>query len=210
MSSPSIHSTHHKHHHSRTLVDHRSLFFWSRSSVDGRSLSESHHHHGRHESVDKERSGSPCVSRREVQLSLVASQPTEKRTITVIALPPRPAEVDDPAGVTGLTDSAVLADSAQVTGPTDSTEVHDSAGDESARDCGRLGMCCRPATGTGPGRCRLSITTGLSSGRLGKGWRACWPGYPSRDYASCSTRYFHGFWCQQLAFSVPSENDWTS
>ena len=85
---PSSSSTHHQHHH-------RFLSSSSRSSADRKSRSESHHHHGRWESVDKEKSGSSYVSRREVQLSPVAPQKTEKRTITVIPLPPRPAGVDD-------------------------------------------------------------------------------------------------------------------
>ena len=78
----------------------------------------------------------PYVSRCEVQLSPVTPQLTEKRTITVIPSPYRPAEMDDSAGVTGLADSAALADSAGVMGPTDSAEALDSAGYESARDLG--------------------------------------------------------------------------
>ena len=83
---PSSSSTHHQHHH-------RFLSSSSRSSADRKSQSESHHHHGIWESVDKEKSGSSYVSRREVQLSPVAPQETEKRTITVIPSPPRPAGV---------------------------------------------------------------------------------------------------------------------
>ena len=78
-------------------------------------------------------SGLSYVSRHEVQLSLVAPQQTEKRTITVIPLPPRPVEINDSAGVTGPADSSALADSADVMGPTDSAEALDSAGYESAR-----------------------------------------------------------------------------
>ena len=103
---PSSSSTHHQRHHSRSWGDRRFL--------------------------SSEKSGSSYVSRREVQLSPVVPQATEKRTITVILSPPRPARMDDPTGVTGPTDSAALADSAGVTGPTDSAEVHDSTGDESA------------------------------------------------------------------------------
>ena len=124
---PSSSSTHHQHHH-------RSLSSSSESSADRRSRAESHHHYGRWEIVDKEKSGSSYVSRHEVQLSPVAPQATEKRTITVIPSPPRPAGVDDSAGVTGPTDSATLADSAGVTGPTDSAKVQESVGHESAGD----------------------------------------------------------------------------
>ena len=102
--------------------------------MDRRSLSESHQHRGRCESVDSKKSGLSYVSRREVQLSPVTPQATEKRTITVIPSLPRPAGLDGSAGVTGRTDSATLADSAGVTGPTDSAEAQDSAGDESAGD----------------------------------------------------------------------------
>ena len=113
---PSSSATCHQRHHSR-------------SSADCRSRSRSQHH-DRRESVDSVRSGSSYVSRREVQLSPVAPQQTEKRTITVIHSPPRPAETDDSQGVTGPEDSAALADSAGVTGPMDSAEAQDSAGYE--------------------------------------------------------------------------------
>ena len=80
----------------------------------------------------KEKSGSSCMYRGDVQLSQVIPQATEKRTITVITSPPRPAEMANSAGVTGPTDSAKLADSAGVTGPADSADEQDSADDESA------------------------------------------------------------------------------
>ena len=79
----------------------------------------------------------------------------------------------------------------------------DSGGREG--DCVQLSSCCRPSTGSGHGSCRLSTPTGLSRWQLGKGWRVGGPGYPSRDYASCKTRHFHGFWCQQSDVSVSSE-----
>ena len=66
---PSSSSTHHQCHHSR-------------SSGDRRSLSS-------------EKSGSFYVSRRQVQLSPVVPQATEKRTISVIPSPPRPAGMDE-------------------------------------------------------------------------------------------------------------------
>ena len=70
-------------------------------------------------------------------MSPAVPQKTEKRTITVIPSPPRPAHTDDSAGVMGPADSAALADSAGVTGPADSAEANDSAGYESA---GGLGL----------------------------------------------------------------------
>ena len=104
-------------------------------AMDVRPSSTHHrHHHGRRESVDKDKSGSFHVSRCDVELSPLVPQPPERRTITVIQSPPRPAGRDDSAGVTGLTDSAEVVDSAGVTGQTDSAENHDSAGDESAGD----------------------------------------------------------------------------
>ena len=65
--------------------------------------------------MDKDKSGSSHVSRREVELSPVVPQPPERRTITIIQSPPRPAGSDDSTGVTGPTDSAEVADSAGVT-----------------------------------------------------------------------------------------------
>ena len=103
---PPSSSTHRQRHHSRSSADRRS-----------RSGSQDH---DRRESVDSLRLS--YVSRHEVQLSPVAPQQAEKRTITVIPPPPRPAQTDDSAGVTGPADSAALADSAGVTGPTDSAE----------------------------------------------------------------------------------------
>ena len=124
---PSSSATHQRHH--------------SRSSPDRRSRSGSRHH-DRRDNVDSGRSGSSYVSRREVQLSPAVPQKTEKRTITVIPSPPRPAHTADSAGVTGpadwaaLADSAALDDSAGVTGPADSAEADDSAGYESAGGLG--------------------------------------------------------------------------
>ena len=63
----------------------------------------------------------------------------------------------------------------------------------------------RLGTPTGLSRWRLGTPTGLSRWRLGKGWGVGGPGYPGRDYASCKTRHFHGFWCQQSDVSVSSE-----
>ena len=69
------------------------------------------------------------------------------------------------------------------------------------------------------GRCgRLSRSTGLGSWRLSKGWRACCPGYPSRDYSSCSfhtrparTRHYHGLRCKQFDFpSLPRQINQTA
>ena len=111
-------STHHQH-------QHRSRFSSSRASVDRGSESR---HHGRRESVDKDKSGSSHVSKRDVELSPVIPQPPERRTITVIQSPPRPAGRDDSAGVTGPTDLA------GVTSPADSAADHDSVGDEPAGD----------------------------------------------------------------------------
>ena len=122
----------HQHHHPRTLVDRRSLSFSSLSSVDRRSLAESRHHHGR------EKFEVPYVSRREIQLSPVIPQTTEKRTITVIPSPPRPVPLANSAGVTGLADSAALADSAGVMGPTGSAEPDDSLDYESAEALGTM------------------------------------------------------------------------
>ena len=113
----------------------------SRSSPDRRSRSGSRHH-DRRERVDSVRSGVSYVSRRDVQLSPSAPEKTEKRTITVIPSPPRPAHTDDLAGMTGPVDSAALADSAAlddsagVTGPADLVEADDSAGYESAGGLG--------------------------------------------------------------------------
>ena len=124
-------------------------------ATDVRPSTSTHYHHGRRESVDKEKSESSYMSRRDVQLSPVIPQAPEKRTITVIPSPPRPAGMDNSAGVTGPTDSAKLPNSAGVTGPADSPDDQDSADDESAGvsrlgsgwralGCGRLGRCCRP------------------------------------------------------------------
>ena len=101
---PSSSATHHQRHHSRLSGDRRPL--------------------------SSEKSGLSYLSRHEVQLSPVVPCTAEKRTISVIPSPPRPAGMDESTGVTGLTDSAVLVDSADVTGPTDSAEIRDSAGDD--------------------------------------------------------------------------------
>ena len=78
--------------------------------------------HDRRESVDSVMSGLSFVSRREVQLSPVAPQQTEKRTIIVILLPPRPAD-DGPSGNDPASD-----------GPADDGPAYDgSAGDGSSR-----------------------------------------------------------------------------
>ena len=122
----------HQHHHPRTLVDRRFLSFSSLSSVDRRSLAESRHHHGR------EKSEAPYVSRREIQLSPVVPQTTEKRTITVIPSPPRPLPLANSAGVMGPADSAALADSAGVRGLTGSAEPDDSLDYESAEALGTM------------------------------------------------------------------------
>ena len=122
----------HQHHHLRTLVDRRFLSFSSLSSVDRRSLAESRHHHGR------EKSEAPYVSRREIQLSPVVPQTTEKRTITVIPSPPRPLPLANSAGVMGPADSAALADSAGVRGLTGSAEPDDSLDYESAEALGTM------------------------------------------------------------------------
>ena len=83
--------------------------------------------HDRCESVDSVMSGLSYVSRREVQLSPVAPQQTEKRTITVIPLPPRPAD-DGPAS-DGLAGDDLASDS-----PADDGPAYDgSAGDGSSR-----------------------------------------------------------------------------
>ena len=121
---PSSSATHHQSHHSRPTADSRS-----------RSRSQ---HYDRRESVGSVKSGTSYMSRREVQLSPVAPQQAVKRTITVISLPPRPAEMDDSAEVTGPADSAALADSAGVTGLSDSAEARDSAGYESAGELGSI------------------------------------------------------------------------
>ena len=135
--------------------------------------------------------------------------------------------MDDSAGDTGPTDSAKLADSAGVMGPVDSADDQDSAeeesagvhylaaGDEPDDCCRRFGRCCWPGTWRRLYRCgRLSRSTGLGSWGLSKGRRACCPGYPSRDYSSCSfhtrparTRHYHGLGCQQFDFPVPFETD---
>ena len=108
------------------------LSFSSLSSVDRRSLAESRHHHGR------EKFEAPYVSRREIQLSPVIPQTTEKRTITVIPSPPRPVPLANSAGVTGPADLAALADSAGVTGPTCSAEPDDSLDYKSAEALGTM------------------------------------------------------------------------
>ena len=83
--------------------------------------------HDRCESVDSVMSGLSYVSRREVQLSPVAPQQTEKRTITVIPLPPRPAD-DGPAS-DGLAGDDLASDS-----PADDGPAYDGlAGDGSSR-----------------------------------------------------------------------------
>ena len=132
MSSLLVLPLYHQHHHPRTLVDRRSLSFSSLSSVDRRSLAESRHHHGR------EKFEAPYVSRREIQLSPVIPQTTEKRTITVIPSPPRPVPLANSAGVTGPAGSAALADSAGVTGPTGSAEPDDFLDYESAEALGTM------------------------------------------------------------------------
>ena len=76
--------------------------------------------------------GRPTYPDVDVQMSPIVPQAPEKRTFTVIPSPPRPARMDDSAGVTGPTNLAKLADSAGVTGPADSADDQDSADDESA------------------------------------------------------------------------------
>ena len=117
-------SDHHQHHHRS-----RSSSSWA--SADRGSESR---HQGRRESVDRDKSGSSHVSKRNVELSPVVPQPPERRTVIVIQSPPRPAGRDDSTGVTGPTDSTEVADSAGVMGPADSAADHDSAGDGPAGD----------------------------------------------------------------------------
>ena len=100
--------------------------------------------HDRCESVDSVMSGLSYVSRREVQLSPVAPQQTEERTITVIPLPPSPAD-DGPAS-DGLAGDDLASDS-----PADDGPAYDgSAGDGSSRlvsfgwpsSCDRSDLLC--------------------------------------------------------------------
>ena len=123
-------SSTHLDHHPRASVD-QSLPSSSRASVDRRSLPEQHHH-GRRDSVDKDQSGSSHVFRRDVELSPAVLEPPEKRTITVIQSPPRPAGDDDSAGVMGPADSAEVAELAEdqdSPGVDEPAVVEDSAGD---------------------------------------------------------------------------------
>ena len=95
--------------------------------IDGSWVRSGSQLHDRCESVDSVMSGLSYVSRREVQLSPVAPQQTEKRTITVIPLPPRPAD-DGPAS-DGLAGDDLASDS-----PADDGPAYDgSAGDGSSR-----------------------------------------------------------------------------
>ena len=94
--------------------------------IDGSWVRSGSQLNDRHESVDNMMSGLSYVSRREVQLSPVAPQQTEKRTITVIPLPPRPAD-DGPAS------DGPAGDDPTSDGPADDGPAYDgSAGDGSS------------------------------------------------------------------------------
>ena len=108
------------HHHLRATVDHRFLPSPSRATVNHRSLPEQHNHRW-HEKDSMDHPGSFHVSRSEIDLTTAIPEPPEKRTITVIQLPARPAADDDSAGVTG---PAVVT--AQQDSRDDSSKVSDS------------------------------------------------------------------------------------
>ena len=101
----------------------------------------------------------------------------ERKTITVIQSPPRPASEDDSAGSTG---PAEVADSARGDGsarPVDSAVVANLAGEWRLGKGGRPGSSGRPSQD-----CRLGKGCRPSRGwRLGKGGRPGSSGRPSQD-----------------------------
>ena len=99
----------------------------SREVIGGSWVTSGSQLHDKRERVDSVMSGLSFVSRHEVQLSLVAPQQTEKRTITVIPLPPKPAD-DGPAS------DSPAGDDLASDGPADDGPAYDgSAGDGSSR-----------------------------------------------------------------------------
>ena len=163
-------------------------------AMDVRPSSTHHrHHHGRRESVDKDKSGSSHVSRRDVELSPVVPQPPERRTYPVATQASREGRLCRCEGPDGLGRGCRLG---RCDGPGGLGRKpglsrwrvsRRSRLDRGWRawSCGQLGRCCRPGTWRGLGRCGwLGRSPGLDSWRLSKGWRACCTGHSSREYSS--------------------------
>ena len=185
----------HHHHQSRAMVDHRSLPSPSCAMIDNRSLPEQHYYR-RHEKDSTDHPGSTHVSRREIDLTTTVVDQPERRTITVIQSPARPASEDDSAGVTGLaevTDSATGDDSAR---PADSAVVANPAEDDDS-----VGLPTRQSV----------MTRQLPTGQGGRPSRtecsSCDDSSKVADSSSARTWSKVFFWGWECDFSIISKRD---